>query len=334
MKAIFLCESDNVARVFAPEILEKISALTELDKTVYRKEDLQKNPEQFADTEYIFSTWGMTLLTEEEIRQYLPKLKCVFYAAGSVQQFARPYMNCGVKVFSAWAANAVPVAEYASAQIVLAGKGFYQVCAQTSTGLDAYLESYKLANCYPGNYGAKVGIIGAGMIGKMVIQRMQSYHLPVLVFDPFLPEEKAAQLGVTKVSLEQLFRECQVISNHLANNAQTQGMLRGAHFASMLPYATFINTGRGAQIVEEEMIQVLEQRPDLTAVLDVTFPEPPLADSPFYKLKNVFLTPHIAGSKGDEVVRMADYMATELEKYLRGEASPYEVTFKMLETMA
>ena len=123
MKAIFLCESDNVARVFAPEILEKISALTELDKAVYRKEDLQKNPEQFADTEYIFSTWGMTVLTEEEIRQYLPKLKCVFYAAGSVQQFARPYMNCGVKVFSAWAANAVPVAEYASAQIVLAGKG-------------------------------------------------------------------------------------------------------------------------------------------------------------------------------------------------------------------
>jgi len=102
----------------------------------------------------------------------------------------------------------------------------------------------------------------------------------------------------------------------------------------LIPYATFLNTGRGAQVVEEDLVQVLEARPDLTAVLDVTYPEPPEADHPFYTLENCFLTPHIAGSLGDEVVRMAEYMETELAAYLAGEPTKYEVSEKMLETMA
>jgi len=73
----------------------------------------------------------------------------------------------------------------------------------------------------------------------------------------------------------------------------------------MRPYATFINTGRGAQVVEEALADVLRSRPDLTAVLDVTWPEPPVAGHPFYSLPNCVLTPHIAGSSGDEVHRMS-----------------------------
>ena len=68
----------------------------------------------------------MPALSEAEIAEYLPNLRAVFYGAGSVQYFARPFLSRGVRVFSAWAANAVPVAEYAVAQIVLSGKGFYQ----------------------------------------------------------------------------------------------------------------------------------------------------------------------------------------------------------------
>jgi len=98
--------------------------------------------------------------------------------------------------------------------------------------------------------------------------------------------------------------------------------------------ATFINTGRGAQVVEKDLISALKEEPDRTAVLDVTFPEPPMPDSPFYTMKNVFLTPHIAGSAGDECMRMGDYMVDEANRYLKGEPFKYEVTLKMLETMA
>ena len=98
--------------------------------------------------------------------------------------------------------------------------------------------------------------------------------------------------------------------------------------------ATFINTGRGAQVVEDDLVRALTERPDLTAVLDVTYPEPAPLDHEFYSLPNCFLTPHIAGSLGNEVHRMAEYMYEEFVRYLGGEQTRYEVTAKMLETMA
>jgi phosphoglycerate dehydrogenase-like enzyme len=98
--------------------------------------------------------------------------------------------------------------------------------------------------------------------------------------------------------------------------------------------ATFINTGRGTQVVEDDLIRALCEVPERTAILDVTDPEPPLADSPFYSMENVFLSPHIAGSAGNEVARMGHYMLEEYRKLVAGEVCKYEVTEKMLATMA
>ena len=100
----------------------------------------------------------------------------------------------------------------------------------------------------------------------------------------------------------------------------------------MRPHATFINTGRGAQIDEAGLIRVLKNRPDLTALLDVTNPEPPDDDSELYRLPNVFLTPHIAGSLNDEVHRMARLAIDECRCYASGEALRHEVTEEMLMT--
>jgi phosphoglycerate dehydrogenase-like enzyme len=321
MKVIYLCERK-----------EKVRQVFGTDNTVYTKADVLGDPKAFHNTEYIFSTWGMPKFTEEEIKRYLPSLKAVFYGAGSVQAFARPFLNCGVKVFSAWAANAVPVAEYTVAQIVLANKGFFQSSRIFKT--HGFGDARRLFNSYTGNYEVKVGIIGAGMIGKLVIQMLKSYNLEVFAFDPFLPDEKAEELGVKKVSLETLFKECQVVSNHLANNEQTKGMLHKSLFEKMLPFATFINTGRGAQVVEDDLINVLKNRPDLTALLDVTFPEPPEKGSEFYTLENCILTPHIAGSAGNEVRRMGEYMEAEYQNFIQNKPCKYEVTLEMLKTMA
>ena len=321
MKTIFLSDAESeLRRVYGT------------DEQVFCKNDLLSHPEDFADTEYIFSTWGMPAFSREEIRSILPNLKAVFYAAGSVQAFAHPFIECGVKVFSAWAANAVPVAEYTVAQIVLANKGFFKTAPLASSGNRS--EAHRLLANFCGNYGTKIGIIGVGMIGTLVAKMLKSYKLEVLAFDPFLSDEKAAELGVTKVSLPTLFSECSVVSNHLANNEQTVCMLNGELFALMRPYATFINTGRGAQVVEEELISVLSARPDLTAILDVTYPEPPLPDSGFYKLDNCILTPHIAGSSGDEVQRMAEYMYEEYDSFTQNKPCRFEVTAEMLKTMA
>lgn len=335
MRSIFLCENRaDVDRVYATDVRERLALLVGLEKdVVYRAADLTAHPDKFGDVEIIFSTWGMPTLDEEQIARIFPSLSAVFYAAGTVQAFARPFLARGIKIFSAWAANAYPVAEYTTSQILLANKGFFASCAALSTSGD-YRAAQEIKSHYRGNYGVNIGIIGAGMIGSLVISMLKDHNLNVKVFDPFLPDDRAREMGVTKCSLDELFSTCTVVSNHLANNDQTKGMLCRKHFASMLPYATFINTGRGAQVIEDDLVRTLAERPDLTALLDVTYPEPPRQDHPFFELKNCFLTPHIAGSIGDEVHRMAVYMADQCQNLTSGKPTKYEVTEQMLATMA
>ncbi len=333
MKAIFLCESkDKINQVFDKQTITALQTKVDLGETVYSKKELLQAPKQFADVEIVFSTWGMPEMTEEEIGQCLPKLRCVFYGAGSVQKFARPFLSRGVKVFSAWAANAVPVAEMAAAQIILANKGYY-LSSRIYHKNGNRAARVAVEKC-KGNYGETVGIIGAGMIGRLVIQMLGAYNLKVAVFDPFLSDDDAACLNVEKCDLPSLFERAFTISNHLANNEHTKGMLNYELFRRMRENAVFINTGRGAQVVEDDLVRVLRERPDLTALLDVTDPEPPVDGHPFYTLDNCLLTPHIAGSAGDEVRRMGEYMLNELEVYLAGGRCRYEVDEKMLATMA
>ena len=330
MKSAFIGKAEIIDKVYTAAQREELCALTGA-REVLTKEAVLADPAKTADTEYLFSTWTMPAFTEEEISRCFPSLRAVFYAAGSVQGFARPFLSRGVRVFSAWAANAVPVAEYAAAQILLANKGYF---ATSRLCRGDYGEARREFERFPGNYGCRVGILGAGMIGTRVIEILRQNRLEILVFDPFLAEERAAALGVKKTTLEEIFSTCQTISNHLANNAQTVGMLNGRLFSLMSGTATFINTGRGAQVVEDDLCDALEKRPLATAVLDVTWPEPPAAGHRFYTLPNVVLTPHIAGSAGDEVHRMAAYMIEEYRAAAAGEAAHYEVTEAMLRTMA
>ncbi len=278
--------------------------------------------------ELIFATWGMPALSAAQLDK-MPNLRAVFYAAGSVQHFARPFLERGITLCSAWAANGVPVAEWTLAQILLANKGYWanaRACAHPHTR--------KNAPHGRGNFGATVAILGAGQIGRKVIELLRSFELKIIVFDPFLSAHDAEILGVERVDLDAAFMRGQVVSNHLANLPATVGMLRGHHFAQLPNGATFINTGRGATVHEDELSETLRARPDLTALLDVTEAEPPRDDSPFYELKNVHLTSHIAGSIGDETVRMADYMIAEWQRWQRGQELHYSVTLAMLETMA
>ncbi|MBO4869972.1 MAG: hydroxyacid dehydrogenase [Clostridia bacterium] len=273
------------------------------------------------DTEAVFTTWGMRSYDADHIQRNFPALKYIFYGAGTVQSFARPFLQRGVRIFSAWQANGVPVAEFTVSQIVLCGKRYFDVF----TG----------AKCTPrGNYGLKVGIIGLGTIGRLVCRMLTEYKLDVYAYDKFLPDEEFARLGVKRAGLEQIFSECDVISNHLANNAQTRGMLDRRLLSMMKPDAYFINTGRGAQVDHQALYDALCDSPCRTALLDVTDPEPLPEDHPLKKCGNAIISPHIAGSLGDEVGRMGEYMCEEFGRVVSGDQPLFEVTEAMLEVMA
>ena len=334
MKAIFLANNKgNIDYVYAQDNIDRVASLCDIEKDkVYCEEEILRDPAPFKDVEYIFSTWSMPGGGEIKLVDYLPNLKAVFYAAGSVRYFANEYFEKNVRIFSAYAANAIPVAEFTVGQILLANKGYFQSCALAKSG--DYKTAGEISRARVGNYGAKIGIIGAGMIGRKVIELLKPYKLNILVYDVFMTEEQAEAMGVRKCSLETIFSECHIVSNHLANVPATQGILKKEHFASMMEYATFINTGRGAQVDEDGMIEVLRSRSDICALLDVTISEPPIEGSEFYTLNNVFLSPHIAGSQGWEVRRMAELVIDEFENYLNGRPTPYEITPEKLAKMA
>lgn len=328
--AVFFANDEALLqRVFGGGRLDSVQTLANFYPIVIGEHNFERHVIDLADVEVIFSTWGMPSLSQTQITQ-LTALRAVFYAAGTVRPFAQTFLESGIRVFSAWHANAVAVAEYTLAQIILANKGYFRnICDYHDPQKDA-------SSCYvgPGNFGTNVALLGAGQICRKLISLLKNFQLNVFVYDPYLTDIQAKDLGTTKVTLEEAFAEANVISNHMPNIPETRSILNGSLFRSMKHGSVFINTGRGAQIVEHEMIDALWQRPDLTALLDVTDPEPPMIGSPLFSMPNVYLSSHIAGSTGNEVIRMADYMIDEFLLWKSGKPTRYEITLQMLLSLA
>lgn len=325
-RAIFLNQDPRqIARVFGEGRRERAESLLPTRPGVVRREDLVALAPELRAVEVAFSTWGMPTLTADDLA-HLPRLRAVLYAAGSVKGFAPPLLERGIQVSSAWRANALPVAETTVAHIILALK-------QTLQQARAVRAARGYGGPRPpvtGTYGSTVGLVSLGAIGRRVIELLKPYDLRIIAHDPYAKPVE----GVELVSLDEVFRRADVVSLHAPWIPATVGMITGDLLRLMKPDATFINTARGAIVREAEMCAVLAERPDLQAVIDVTWPEPAPADSPLHQLPNVLLTPHIAGSLGNEVLRMADWMIGECELLLRGEPPRHAVSPAMLETMA
>jgi len=319
LKAAFFGENPHsIGNVYSAETIARIRTMAELPDRVICKNDLGK--EDFSDIEFLFGTWGIGALTEEEWAKYFPNLKVLFYGAGATDRFARPLFARGVHVVSAWQANAVPVAEYTVSAILLGLKNFYQLIR---TGRSP--EHWRERSTGTGAFGATVTLLGStGAVATRVAEMLKSYRLKVIG----IPSPVAERT----ISFAEAFPVSNVVSNHLPDRDDNAGCIDGALLDSMPKGGFFLNTGRGRQVNEPEMIEVLKRRPDLTVLLDVQYPEPPEAGSELYTLPNVFLTPHIAGSLGDEVHRMGEFMADEFERFTRGEPLLYEVCESMLLT--
>jgi len=327
-KAAILCDSEeNIKKVFGQGRLEKLKSLVNFFPKMISGKDFDKYKNNIKEIEYIFSTWGMPQLKESQIAE-LSRLKAVFYAAGSVKYFAEPYLKRGIKVISAWAENAKPTAAFALGQVLLSCKGYFRHAREYRIKKSGIWSITK-----DGFYGCKVGIIGAGKVGRRLIELLKPFGVEILVYDPYLNAQQAIKLGASKASLEKIFKECRVVSNHLPDIRETKGALNASLFSSMMKNATFINTGRGAQVNENDLIRVLKKRKDLTALMDVTSPEPPKKDSALFKLPNVILSPHIAGAYGKEQVLLADCVIEEFKAFKSRKKLKYEIKLEMLGKM-
>ena len=275
-----------------------------------------------AGTDVLITGWGAPRLTPDALAA-APRLEAVLHAAGTVKPYlSQEVLERGIRVSSAAAANAVPVAEYTVAMIVLANKNVLPIAARYRSAeddIDAEAEFPAL-----GNYDKRVGIVGASTIGRIVIDLLRAYALDVVVYDPFLDEPEARRLGVRSVPLDELLATSDVVSVHAPSLPSTADLLDARGIALMRRGATLINTARG-EIVDQDALERRVLAGELFAILDVTVPWVLEAGHPFYTSDRVLLTPHIAGSLGSELGRLAHSVLAELRRLSAGDALAHEL---------
>jgi phosphoglycerate dehydrogenase-like enzyme len=315
--------------VFGGGRRERIARLVELYPEVVTGATFEAHASKLADVEVIFATWGMPALSEQQLAR-LPALEAVFYAGGNVKAFAESLLEHHIVLVSAWAIDAIATAQLVLSQVLLTSRGYFRALRRYAQTRDLHEAK---AFHRPGAAGEVVGLIGMGEVGRRLSVELRRLGFRVLTNDPFLTPERAQELGVEQVTLEELFRRSYVVSNHIPDSPGTKQMLGASLFESMRDSASFINSGSGAQVVESHLVRVLKARPDLTALLDVTDPEPPSPSSPLWTLPNVVLSPRVGGTVGDEVTRLSDAMIDEFEAWQAGQPLRYQVTREILETI-
>jgi phosphoglycerate dehydrogenase-like enzyme len=313
LKGLFVLESSAYSAVYAPAAALEIEQRVEVVGPPHTSKSIWQEREILSQIDVLFSGWGSPRI-DEAFLAAAPRLKAIFYGAGAINVWATPAVwERKIVVTTANQANAIPVAEYTLSTILFSLKHGWRLCREKQVH-----RGFQIRGDIPGNYQSVVGLVGMGTIACLVARMLAPFNMTILTHDPFLSVEKAAELGVINVGLAELFDRADVVSLHAPNTPATRGMIGAKLLGSMKKGATLINTARGKVVREDELIAVLERRPDLQAVLDVTEEDPLPADSPLITLPNVVLTPHIAGSQGRECQRMGQYMVEELDRYIRG----------------
>ncbi|WP_406514323.1 hydroxyacid dehydrogenase [Streptomyces sp. NBC_00161] len=277
---------------------------------------------RLAEAEVLFTGWGCPPLDAGALER-MPRLRAVVHAAGSVKHHVtEACWERGLLVSSAAAANAVPVAEYTLAAILFANKRVLE----SAHAYRAARGPIDLLRRYPavGNYHRTVGIVGASLIGRRVMELLRPFDLRVLVHDPYADPGELAALGGESCTLDELLRRSDVVSLHAPALPQTRHLLDAARLALMPDGATLVNTARGSLVDTVALTEELVAG-RLHAVLDHTEPELLPTGSPLYNLPNVLLTPHVAGSLGGELDRLAATAVEELERYAMGLGFRYAV---------
>lgn len=316
-------------QAFRAEHWQRLDAVgTIIDRRPLEHFDDERAGEVLAEADVLLGHWGCPTLTAEALAR-APELRLFAYAAGTVKwQVVDAVWERDLIVTSAAAANAVPVAEYTVAMIVLANKGV-PLFAARERDPDAIVPLSRRVS----NLGKKVGLVGASLVGRHVIELLRSYDLEVAVADPFLDRAEADRLGVGLMELDELCAWCDVLSLHAPEIDSTRGMIGAEQLALLHNGAFLINTARGRLVDHDALLAELESG-RLAAVLDVTEPEPLPADSPFRRLPNVVLTPHVAGATGTELWRLADLAVEEIERFAAGLAPLHPVVQADLDRIA
>ncbi len=225
----------------------------------------------------------------------------------------------GVMVVNAPQSNVVSAAEHTMAMLLAQARNIPQAHAALVAGRweRSRWEGVELAD-------KTLGIVGLGRIGRLVAQRAIAFGMRLVAFDPYVTADRARQLNVTMMTLEQVVGESDFITIHLPRTAETTGLIDRELLLKARPHLRLVNVARGGIVNEDDLAEAIRDGVIAGAALDV-FAEEPTTSSPLFALESVVVTPHLGASTREAQDKAGDTIADMVHLALDGEFVPFAV---------
>lgn len=332
-EALVLMSRGTFEAQFDQARIDRLASLTTLGDPFWT-DDLDDRilRARLAGIEVLVTSWGAAQIHDDQLDR-MPGLRALFHCAGTVRPIVTEgFWSRGIRVSNGADANAIPVAEFTFAAIIMAGKKAPFLAADARLHGEEWTDLSGHGEL--SNLGRTIGVVGFSRIGRRVVSLVQQLEdVTVLVSDPHADPYEVAAAGARLVPLDEMLPRVDVLSVHAPALPSTHHMIGARQLAALRDHSTIINTARGS-LIDTAALERECETGRINAILDVTDPEPLPADSVLHSLSNVWLTPHIAGSLGSELYRMTDTALDELERYVRGESLQAEVSSESLRLSA
>ena len=216
----------------------------------------------------------------------------------------------GIIVMNTPFGNSITTAEHAISMMMAVARQIPEANASTHAGKweKSRFMGVELTN-------KTLGVIGAGNIGSIVIDRAHGLRMKVIAYDPFLSEERATEIGATKVELDELLERSDFITLHVPLTDQTRNILSRENIAKLKPGVRIVNCARGGLVDEAALAEALKEGRVAGAAFDV-FAEEPATNSPLFNLPNVVVTPHLGAATTEAQENVALQVAEQMSDYL------------------
>jgi D-3-phosphoglycerate dehydrogenase len=251
----------------------------------------------------------------EEVLKSAPKLRIISKQGRGIDHINIPLLErYNIMLAFTSIMSASTVAEHAFAMMMAAIRKLPKLDAAIRSGKwrDPAFSATELRD-------KVVGIVGLGMIGSEFARRLSGWDVKLLSYDPHVDSEKMRHYNCKKVELDTLLRESDIISLHLPLLPETTGIIDSNAFSLMKPNCILINTARGMLIEENALIHALQMNQIACACIDTFWRSPINMDHPIFKMDNVVLTPHFAGSANESLTRVAEQVTENVIRALTGE---------------
>ncbi len=244
--------------------------------------------------------------------EHAPKLRVIGRAGVGVDNIdTAAATHRGIVVMNTPGANAVAVAELTLGLMIAMGRSIPRANQTMHEGVwdKKSLQGVELR-------GKTLGIVGCGRIGLEVARRAAAFGMELIGYDPFIAPVIARENNITLLSLDELFKSADYLTLHVGLTTQTEGLINAHSIAIMKPGVRIVNCARGELIVDEALVEGLKSGKIAGAALDV-FHREPLKDSAYFGLKNVLLSPHIAGATDEAQEAIGIQLAMQVRDYLK-----------------